>query len=147
MLFNSFNFVFFFIPALIGFYLINKAGNLTAKNLFLLIVSYIFYGMFNVNFLVILAFVTIVNFVSIKMLSRPTASKRFATVTVGIILSLLPLFVFKYTDFILNSVLMIGGVIVLVISFYLWGFHSLHFKLSVIPLIFIEVKKNNVQVF
>lgn len=63
MLFNSFNFLFFLIPVLIGFYIINKYGNVLTKNIFLLIVSYVFYGMFNVSFLAILAFVTIVNYV------------------------------------------------------------------------------------
>lgn len=109
MLFNSFNFIFFFIPVLIGFYLIDKYGNVSAKNIFLLIVSYVFYGMFNVKFLAILAFVTIVNYVSIKVLLHPNFSKKKAIVTIGIVLSLLPLAVFKYTDFFLNNVLMIGG--------------------------------------
>ena len=110
MLFNSFNFLFFLIPVLIGFYIINKYGNVLTKNIFLLIVSYVFYGMFNVSFLAILAFVTIVNYVSIKVLLHPIFSKKKATIAIGIILSLLPLVVFKYTDFFLNNVLMMGYV-------------------------------------
>ena len=109
MLFNSFNFVFFLIPVLIVFYIINKFGNVLTKNVFLLIVSYVFYGMFNVSFLAILAFVTIVNFVSIKVLLHPNFSKKKSIISIGIVLSLLPLVVFKYADFFLHNVLMMGG--------------------------------------
>lgn len=134
MLFNSFNFLFFLIPVLIGFYIINKYGNVLTKNIFLLIVSYVFYGMFNVSFLAILAFVTIVNYVSIKVLLHPIFSKKKATIAIGIILSLLPLVVFKYTDFFLNNVLMMGGVcsnLILPVGISFFTFQALSYTIDI----------------
>lgn len=107
MLFNDLKFISFFIPVLIIFYLLNMTKNKNIKNMFLLAASYVFYAMFDAKFLLVLLYVTMVNFLAIK---RMMGSKHKKTiVTAGIVLSLLPLAFFKYTYFILNDLLGIEG--------------------------------------
>lgn len=48
MLFNSFNFIFFFLTVGSVTLLLNRAHKLQARNAFLLLSSYIFYGSFNI---------------------------------------------------------------------------------------------------
>lgn len=62
MLFNSFDFVFFFLIVGGVTQLLNRAHKLQARNVFLLLSSYIFYGTFNIYFLAILLFVTFVTY-------------------------------------------------------------------------------------
>lgn len=107
MLFNDLNFILFFVPVLVIFYLLNKTGNKIVKNIFLLTASYIFYAMFDAKFLLVLLYVTMVNFIAIKKMM--VSKNRKAIVTTGIVLSLLPLAFFKYTYFILNDLLGIEG--------------------------------------
>ena len=135
MLFNSFNFFFFIVPVLVGFYLINNWGGVKTKNLFLLAVSYIFYGLFDVRFTAILAFVTMVNYITILALSRLGTQNRKTILTVGIVCSLLPLAFFKYTYFFLNDVLMIEGKIfgdiILPIGISFFTFQALSYTIDI----------------
>lgn len=107
MLFNELNFILFFLPVLIIFYLLNMIENRIVKNTFLLAASYVFYAMFDIRFLLVLLFVILVNYLTISGIM--VCKNRKAMVTVGIILSLLPLAFFKYTYFILNDLLGIEG--------------------------------------
>lgn len=66
MLFNDLNFILFFVPVLAIFYLLNLTKNKIVKNIFLLTASYIFYAMFDAKFLLLLLYVTMVNFLAIK---------------------------------------------------------------------------------
>lgn len=136
MLFNCFNFFFFITPVLVAFYLINNCvGGVKAKNLFLLIISYIFYGLFDVRFITILAFVTIVNYVTILALSRSWSKSRKTILTIGIVCSLLPLAFFKYTYFFLNDVLMIEGrifgEIILPVGISFFTFQALSYTIDI----------------
>ena len=135
MLFNSFNFFFFIVPVLVGFYLINNWGGVKTKNLFLLAVSYIFYGLFDVRFTAILAFVTMVNYITILALSRLGTQNRKIILTVGIVCSLLPLAFFKYTYFFLNDVLMIEGKIfgdiILPVGISFFTFQALSYTIDI----------------
>lgn len=103
MLFNNFNFLFFVLPVLVVFYAINSFLSVKTKNVFLLIVSYVFYGLFDYRFCGILLFVTIVNYITIRLLKEK--NKKKALLACSIVLSLLPLAFFKYINFILNDVL------------------------------------------
>lgn len=107
MLFNDLKFILFFIPVLIIFYLLNMTKNKNLKNIFLLIASYVFYAMFDTKFLLVLLYVTMVNFLAIKKIM--VSKKPKVIITIGIVLSLLPLVFFKYTYFILNDLLGIEG--------------------------------------
>lgn len=107
MLFNDLHFIYFFLPVLLLFYLLNKSERVWMKNIFLLIASSVFYGLFEPRFLLVLFYITFVNFLCIKLLNKRKEKK--AIVTTGIILSLLPLAFYKYTYFVINDVLGIEG--------------------------------------
>lgn len=103
MLFNSFDFVFFFLIVGCVTQLLNRTHKLQVRNVFLLLSSYIFYGSFNIWFLVILLFTTIVTYIGGLCLSK-VSNKKLLTGFV-VMLSLLPLIIFKYSYFLLHEVL------------------------------------------
>lgn len=107
MLFNSFDFVFFFLAVGSVTLLLNRAHKLPARNAFLLLSSYIFYGSFNVSFLAILFFVTFVTYTGGLYLGK-VKNKKLLTGLV-VILSLLPLVSFKYSYFLLHDVLCLSS--------------------------------------
>lgn len=108
MLFNSFDFVFFFLIVGSVTLLLNHTHKLQARNVFLLLSNYIFYGSFNIYFLAILLFITIVTYIGGLCLSK-VSNKKLLTGFV-VILSLLPLFTFKYSYFLLHEVLHLSSV-------------------------------------
>lgn len=104
MFFNSFTFIGFFLvvmAVLLGERFLGR--NVTVRNATLLAASYFFYGYFNLGFTLILAFVTLVNFLAGNMLVSGRAKNPKGVVTVGAILSLLPLVFYKYALFLCNS--------------------------------------------
>lgn len=111
MFFNSFEFIGFFIIVLALLGIERLAGkNVTARNVTLLLASYFFYGWFNLYFLLILIYVTAVNYAGGYAVARwhdgdatgwRGNSKLITGVTV--VLSLLPLIFFKYALFFANS--------------------------------------------
>ena len=103
MLFNSFDFVFFFLIVGGVTLLLNRTHKLQARNIFLLLSSYIFYGTFNIYFLAILLFVTFVTYFGGLCLSK-VSNKKLLTGFVTI-LSLLPLVTLKYSYFLIHDVL------------------------------------------
>jgi len=103
MLFNSFDFVFFFLIVGCITLLLNRMRKVQVRNAFLLLSSYIFYGSFNICFLSILLFITIVTYIGGLCLNK-VSNKKLLTGFV-VILSLLPLFTFKYSYFLLYEAL------------------------------------------
>ena len=101
MLFNSFEFIIFWIAVVCVFYLI---PNNTWRKVFLLAASYYFYACWNVAFLAILLFETALSYGLGLSLGRDDVDKRKFKLCCGIILLLLPLLCFKYLNFILASV-------------------------------------------
>lgn len=110
MLFNSINFVVFFFVVL----LMLLAEQLTSRrvavrNMLLLVASYVFYGWFNVGFLLILFYVTLVNHLTGRRLFK-TDKHRKRTLCIGVVLSLLPLLFYKYSAFIVTNLgFLLGG--------------------------------------
>ena len=103
MVFNSFNFVGFYCVLLLILALEGKVTrNVNVRNVTLLAASYIFYGLFNIGFLVLLVFVTIVNYFAGLRLSK-TQSDGKRTVACATVLSFLPLVFFKYSLFLCRS--------------------------------------------
>ena len=100
MNYNSFNFVVVFPLIFLGYYLI-PAKYLKVRNAFLLLVSYLLYISWNPSWSTILLWVTIVSFVTALILQRKN-SRRRATLVFGGAILVLPLFMFKYFDFINN---------------------------------------------
>lgn len=105
MLFNSFNFIFFFL--VVFFILIAEqytTNRISVRNTILLLASYIFYGWFNNGFLLILLYVTIINYVTGTLLLSYNIKYRKCLLGAGIILSLLPLLFYKYAEFIITNI-------------------------------------------
>ena len=104
MFFNSFSFVGFFIVVLL-FVVLERltVRNLKVRNAILLVASYWFYGSFNVGFLLILLYVTAVNFFGGKALFSVSEKRGKTIVAWCSVLSLLPLVFFKYALFLCNS--------------------------------------------
>ncbi len=100
MLFNSTEFaVFLPIVFLLYWFVFNK--NLKLQNLFVLVASYVFYGWWDWRFLFLIAFTSLLSFVSGLLIDRyrETPNKAKAVSAINIVVNLLILGVFKYYDF------------------------------------------------
>ena len=107
MLFNSYYFIFLFLPvALTGYYILNYAGRYRAANVFLTGASLWFYGYFNVSYLLIICGSIIGNFLIAKLMERlpekQTAKK--AVLSAGLLINIGVIFYFKYFDFFISNV-------------------------------------------
>jgi alginate O-acetyltransferase complex protein AlgI len=100
MLFNSFSFLIFFAILVVVYYLVPhrfRWALLAAASLY-------FYATFNVNYVVLLLACTLFAYGmgwAVAKAERPPARKLI--LAAGVIISLLPLFVFKYFDFFATS--------------------------------------------
>lgn len=100
MIYNSFNFLVFF-PLLFLLYYVIPAKMTKWRNGYLLLVSYLLYANWKPAYALILLSVTMVTFLFARWLE--TNKSRRKIVVGGAILSLLPLLVFKYYNFINES--------------------------------------------
>ena len=100
MVFNSFQFIFFFLAA----WLCARAlsSHVALRNAFLLLASLIFYGLFKVEFLPLLLYVILVSHVGGLVLEKRQTK---STISIIILLSLLPLLFYKYSIFLLTNIL------------------------------------------
>lgn len=142
MVFTSYIFVFYFLPAVLAGYYALPARS-AWRNLWLLLTSYLFYGWWNPWFVLLMFFVTAVNYASGLLIARPGASERQrrAAVTAAIVVSLGLLGFFKYCGFFqanMNHVLACLGaegvrvwqiILPIGISFYI--FHALSYAIDV----------------
>ena len=104
MLFNSIEYaVFLPIVFLLYWFVFNK--NLKLQNLFIVIVSYIFYGWWDWRFLFLIAFTSACSFVAGLLIDkyRNEHKKAKAISTLNIVINLLILGIFKYYDFFVTS--------------------------------------------
>lgn len=101
MLFNTIDFLFFLIVVVIAYYAIttNKC-----RKLFLLIVSYYFYACWNVAFLGLLLFDTVVAYFAGRVMEGKAILFQKQVLWSSVILILTPLFFFKYLNFFLTTV-------------------------------------------
>jgi alginate O-acetyltransferase complex protein AlgI len=153
MVFSTYIFIFYFLPlVLLGYYALPllakpRGGGAElvsrARNTWLLLASYVFYGWWNPWFIVLMLFVTVANYVCGMVMARPGASplQRRVGVTAAVVISLGTLGFFKYVGFFqtnLNQLLSwcgAGGVRVLEItlpvgiSFYV--FKALSYSIDV----------------
>lgn len=105
MIFNSFSFVTFFLAVLLVIGVTDRfVHNTKIRNVLLLIASYYLYGTFHWGFLLILLFVTAINYVAPLAMKRYENKRKLICAT-AIVLSLLPLFTYKYLNFFLTGVL------------------------------------------
>ena len=106
MLFNSYIFVFLFLPVtIVGYFLLNKLPRPTLAHLFLLGMSLWFYGYFNIAYLPIIIVSIIFNFCIYKILSHGHKKNfRVTVLIVAIVANLGILFYFKYFDFFIENI-------------------------------------------
>ena len=102
MLFNSVTFLFFFLPItlLIFFFLRNRPA---ARNVFLLVMSLVFYYAGEKAYTLLLLAVFLMNYGFGIWIAR-AGERRKAVLAVSIVCNMLPLVVFKYTNFILANI-------------------------------------------
>ncbi len=100
MLFNSFTFLFFFLVLVVVYYLVPHRF----RWLFLLAASLYFYATFNLNYVLLLVASTLVAYGAGWVIAQTrTPGRRKFLLTLGVLCSLAPLFVFKYFDFFSGS--------------------------------------------
>ncbi len=116
MIFNSFNFIVLFPLIFLLYYVIPERYS-KARNVFLLLVSYLLYLQWKPVYVLILLGVTGVTYYSALLIEKTKRPKRI--LTVGVFLALLPLGFFKYFNFInsnLSEALSVVG-----LNFHLQG--------------------------
>lgn len=99
MLFNSLEFILFLPIVFILYWFIFKS--LRWQNLLIVIASYLFYGWWNWEFLILIAFTTFCSYLSGILLEKYDYSRIFKRIICGgnIILNLAILAYFKYCNF------------------------------------------------
>ena len=104
MIFNSFEFLLFFVFVFLGYWFVFNR-NLTIQNLFIVIVSYIFYGYWDFRFLLLIALTSFLSWYSgILMIKHKNDRKICKWITIGnISVNLLILLYFKYVNFFIDS--------------------------------------------
>lgn len=103
MLFNSIEFAIFLpIVFIVYWYIFNK--NLKLQNLFIVIVSYIFYGWWDWRFLFLIIFSTVLDYTIGRLLSREKSlGKRKLLLATSIVVNLGFLGFFKYYNFFIEN--------------------------------------------
>lgn len=127
MLFNSFEFIFVFLPIIfVGYFILNKI-NFTISKLWLLCGSLFFYSWWNPIYLPLILSSLVVNFTIGTLLGKDRIQwKRKLILTAGVIFNVGLLGYFKYYDFFVNNLNLAFGtnfnilhlVLPLAISFY-----------------------------
>jgi len=101
MIFNSFNFIVLFPLIFLLYYAIPSSYG-KARNMFLLVVSYILYIQWKPAYALILLGVTAVTYMTALKVEKAKHPKTL--LTIGVLLALLPLALFKYYNFINDTV-------------------------------------------
>ncbi|PKM77577.1 MAG: membrane-bound O-acyltransferase family protein [Firmicutes bacterium HGW-Firmicutes-15] len=108
MLFNSYEYIFFFLPVcLIVYFMLNKFASGTRAKLWLVLCSLFFYSWWNIAYLPLILASIGVNYAVGTVLVKAPARLRLspkAILTTGIAFNLLLLGYFKYTDFLMANI-------------------------------------------
>lgn len=128
MLFNSYIFIFLFLPmAVIGYYWLHKLGKPRLALTFVVLMSMWFYGYNNAAYLFILAISIVLNYVIVRCMDKTLKkAQRRCLLALGLSVNIGILFFFKYYDFFVENVnavfktdfRLIGLMLPLGISFY-----------------------------
>ena len=105
MLFNSYIFVLLFLPlCLIGYFGLNHFKKYKLAQIFLLGMSFWFYGYFNPAYLLIIMSSVLINYTVYRLMGKASLSHfRKAFMIVGVILNVGILGYFKYMDFFIEN--------------------------------------------
>ena len=103
MLFNSFEYLFF-LPLVFMIYWFLLKNTVKGQNIFVLLVSYLFYGWWDWRFLALIAFSTLVDyFVGLKMSGEHSQTRKKGLLIVSLTINLGLLGFFKYYNFFVDS--------------------------------------------
>ena len=110
MLFNSYIFLFLFLPfCLGGFYLFAHWGKAVPAKLWLTGFSLWFYGYFNPSYLLIMIFSILFNYVCFRLINATGPNRSRIMMAAGVLCNLGILFYFKYFDFFIENVNAVFG--------------------------------------
>ncbi|MBR5566137.1 MAG: MBOAT family protein [Roseburia sp.] len=106
MLFNSYIFVFLFLPlTLIGYYILNHTKNYSMANIFLIGMSLWFYGYYNPSYLAVICTSVLANYTLTQMMDKlESESVRKFILGIGIFGNAVSIFYFKYYDFFVDNI-------------------------------------------
>lgn len=107
MIFNSFEFIFLFLPiTIIGYFTLNKFNNYNLSKIWLIVCSLYFYSYFNPWYLPIILISILVNFFIASQLHKEKYKKNLKKTLFfcGILFNLFLLGYFKYYDFFINNI-------------------------------------------
>lgn len=102
MLFNSIDFAFFFPIVILAYWTVANR-NITVRNAFLVLVSYLFYGWWDWRFLGLIAFSSLVDYLVGIRLYKQEGSARKALLGISLFTNLGLLAFFKYSNFFIES--------------------------------------------
>jgi alginate O-acetyltransferase complex protein AlgI len=103
MFFNSPEFAIFLLLVFLLYWLAADK-NLKAQNIFLLVVSYVFYGWWDWRFLFLLVFLSVANyFIGIRIEYGESSGRRKNWLLAGLFINIGVLVVFKYYNFFIDS--------------------------------------------
>lgn len=104
MLFNSYIFIFAFLPiTLFGYFSINRLGKFDLAKLFLCVMSLVFYGYFNPAYLIIILISLFINYLISYALESKKALRKIYLIA-GIVFNLGVLAYYKYYDFFVDNI-------------------------------------------
>jgi alginate O-acetyltransferase complex protein AlgI len=112
MLFNSYAFIFIFLPlTLLGFHVIGKRGHQRIAIAWLVGASLFFYGWWNPAYLGLMLFSILFNYIIGILLSRISNSKfsKKNILIIGIVVNLAVLGYFKYANFFVDNLNVLSG--------------------------------------
>lgn len=110
MLFNSYEFIFFFLPLCLGgYFLCTRALGSEAALAFLVLCSLFFYAWWKPVYLALILFSIVFNFAIGRLLSREGPWRTKATLISGVAVNLLLLGYFKYANFFIDNVNALTG--------------------------------------
>ncbi len=143
MLFNSYEFLIF-LPIVFLLYWLVFNRSLSLQNLFVVVVSYIFYGWWDWRFLLLIAFTSACSFFSGIAIERAREKPLFklhasAYMYANIVINMLILGLFKYYNFFVESFAQIFGVadtslllnIILPVGISFYTFQALSYSIDV----------------
>ena len=107
MLFNSWNFVFIFLPISVITYYLAKKVNKNLPQLFLVMFSFLFYSYWSSKYLILLMSSIVINYIFGRLIANyhfsRLSSRRNILIT-ALTLNLMCLAYFKYCDFFLSNI-------------------------------------------
>ena len=104
MLFNSYIFIFLFLPlTIIGYFTLNHFKKYKFAQLYLVIMSLWFYAYFNLSYLFIILFSILLNYSLYYLMNKYEKLKKLFLI-IGLIINIGSLIYFKYMDFFISNI-------------------------------------------